>query len=66
MAASITRSQSVPNPLLGVVDVTLDNSYPTGGYLLEPSDFGFPTSILGVVAQSRSGYASSSTIRRRS
>lgn len=56
MAATKKLRSSVPNFKVGVVDVTLDASYPTGGYPLAPSDFGFSTSIEVVLTQAASGY----------
>lgn len=56
MAATKKLRTSVPNFKVGVVDVTLDSSYPTGGYLLSPADFGFSSEIEVMLTQSASGY----------
>lgn len=40
---------------LRVLTVSLDNSYPTGGYALAASDFNF-TTLYAVLVSSRAGY----------
>lgn len=55
MAATKSLRISVPNPRMGIIDVKLDNSYPTGGYALAPSDFGL-TAIEMVLTQAVGGY----------
>lgn len=55
MAATVTKIVSGP-PQFGLVDVTLDNSYPTGGYPITAAQLGF-NRILGVIVMSHpSGY----------
>lgn len=44
--AKVTRSDHVEgNKRVRVRDITLDNSYPTGGYTLNPSDVGLRSRI---------------------
>lgn len=56
MAATVKTRVSVPNFKVGVADITLDSSYPTGGYALSPSAFGFSSWIESAMTQAVGGF----------
>jgi hypothetical protein len=55
---AITVAKRVGSKLQEVVaDITLDSSYPTGGYLLQPGDVGLSLSIELLASHPAGGYA---------